>query len=135
MTFEPKKWRYAREYRHSLRPPVETRHAWVVRGQVMCLELWITEPGPALGIEPQAGLESHYLIRPPWVQDEAPHHTSCSITGGDCWHDGTSLYAMEYYLPMWRPCRDPADQFWDDLEYDLKRYEADLGTDTDQEIS
>lgn len=42
-----------------------------------------------------AGLEFHHLSG-----EGAPHHLNCPLTGGRCWHDGTSLYAMETVWPQ-----------------------------------
>lgn len=47
---------------------------------------------------PSAGLEFHYLR--PINGEEAPDHVNCPITGGRCWHDGTSLYATETLWPQ-----------------------------------
>ncbi len=41
-----------------------------------------------------AGLEFHALSG-----DGAPDHLNCALTGGRCWHDGTSLYAQETVWP------------------------------------
>jgi hypothetical protein len=49
--------------------------------------------------EPTAGLEFHYL-RPISGKDDAPDHVNCPLTGGRCWHDGTSLYATETLWPQ-----------------------------------
>lgn len=47
------------------------------------------------------GFECHFKAssRPEYYADHAPHHTDCPVTGGDCWHDGTSLWAREHWLP------------------------------------
>lgn len=42
-----------------------------------------------------AGLEFHHLSG-----EGAPHHLNCPLTGGRCWHDGTSLYAQEWVWPV-----------------------------------
>jgi len=42
--------------------------------------------------DPVAGLEFHHL-----TGDGAPDHVDCPLTGGRCWHDGTSLYAIELW--------------------------------------
>ena len=49
-----------------------------------------------------AGLEIHYFEAPEYMKDHAPSHLDCRFTGGRCWHDGTSLYAMETLWPMIR---------------------------------
>ena len=46
---------------------------------------------------PACGLEFHSIYP---RNDEAPHHIDCPVTGGRCWHDGTSLYASETLWPM-----------------------------------
>ena len=45
-----------------------------------------------------AGLEIH--SRTPLHEDRAPSHDHCWLLQCPCWHDGTSLYAQEHYLPM-----------------------------------
>lgn len=47
-----------------------------------------------------AGLEFHSIYP---QGDNAPSHIDCPITGGRCWHDGTSLYAMETLWPLVEP--------------------------------
>lgn len=51
--------------------------------------------------EPSCGLEFHFVSPP--HGDEAPAHLDCELTGGRCWHDGTSLYAKETLWPMIEP--------------------------------
>ena len=51
---------------------------------------------------PSCGLEFHHyaIVRERFgYGDEAPHHLDCELTGGPCWHDGTSSYAS-YIWPM-----------------------------------
>lgn len=47
------------------------------------------------------GLEVHYASPPGYMAGDDPSHTNCEVTGGRCWHDGTSLYASETLIPMW----------------------------------
>ena len=49
--------------------------------------------------EPSCGLEFHHSFDPTKGQ-EAAHHVNCPVTGGQCWHDGTSLYASEHLWPL-----------------------------------
>jgi hypothetical protein len=44
--------------------------------------------------QPTAGLEFHHLNG-----EGAPDHINCHLTGGRCWHEGTSLYATESVWP------------------------------------
>lgn len=48
---------------------------------------------------PSCGLEFHHLA-PINGEDSAPDHLQCPLTGGRCWHDGTSLYAREHLWPI-----------------------------------
>ena len=50
-----------------------------------------------------AGLEIHYREPPPHMADYAPSQDKCWLIGCPCWHDGTTMYAEETLLPMWRP--------------------------------
>ena len=47
------------------------------------------------------GFECHWKehSRPDYYKDREAHYTDCTITGGACWHDGTSLWANEHWLP------------------------------------
>jgi len=46
-----------------------------------------------------AGLETH--SRTPLYDDDAPpSHDECWLLKCPCWHDGTSSYAQDTYLPM-----------------------------------
>ena len=51
------------------------------------------------GYPPSCGLEIHYCEPPAYMADSAPSHLNCPLTGGRCWHDGTSLYAVETLWP------------------------------------
>lgn len=51
-----------------------------------------------------AGLEFHHFSG-----DGAPDHVNCPLTGGHCWHDGTSLYASETLWPMIKPILQSGD--------------------------
>jgi hypothetical protein len=50
------------------------------------------------GRNPSCGLEFHSTT--PLREDTAPDHLNCPVTGGRCWHDGTSLYATEHCWPI-----------------------------------
>lgn len=47
-----------------------------------------------------SGLESHYRVPPEYMKDMAPSHNECWLIKCPCWHDGTSLYAQEHFLPI-----------------------------------
>jgi hypothetical protein len=48
------------------------------------------------------GLEFHYLKRPSSMEEgTAPSHYDCPYVHANCWHDGSSLWAMENILPYY----------------------------------
>lgn len=68
-------------------------HRWTIIGQHFGLDFHISMP-QALSGPPSAGLEIHS-----YTGEGAPSQIDCSLTGGRCWHDGTSCYAMETLWP------------------------------------
>lgn len=50
------------------------------------------------GYGPSCGLEFHSVK--PLHGESAPDHIDCPVTGGRCWHDGTSLYAQDILWPI-----------------------------------
>lgn len=52
------------------------------------------------GYDNSAGLEVHYRTPPDYMKENAPSNSPCSLIGAPCWHDGTSLYASEFLLPI-----------------------------------
>ncbi len=52
------------------------------------------------------GIESHYTrwSRPEYFEAKDPTNDPCDVLGGGqpCWHDGSSLYAEENLIPLWR---------------------------------
>lgn len=53
--------------------------------------------------EASAGLEFHHTEACGYRPETAPDHINCYLTGGACWHDGTSLYASETLWPKILP--------------------------------
>ena len=45
------------------------------------------------------GVEYHWREPPPHMNDRPPSHSDCQLLNSNCWHDGSSTYAMESYLP------------------------------------
>ena len=70
------------------------RHHWELRSAHGAIHFHIsivnTHP-------PSAGLEFHSIYP---RGDDAPDHVNCPLTGGRCWHDGTSLYATDTLWPI-----------------------------------
>lgn len=81
------------------RPFTSVRHHWELRGPRGGIHFHVSiMDDPKYG-EPSCGLEFHHSFDPSNGQ-EAPHHINCPVTGGQCWHDGTSLYASEHVWPI-----------------------------------
>jgi len=81
------------------RPFTSTRHNWELRGPKGGISFHASiMDDPKYG-GASCGLEFHYSFDPRGGE-EAPHHINCPVTGGQCWHEGTSLYAEESVWPM-----------------------------------
>lgn len=77
-------------------------HQWVLVGARGAIHLHISGPHRFDGEESfSAGLEMHYRQPPDYMANSAPSHDECQILKCPCWHDGTSLYAQERFLPRW----------------------------------
>lgn len=98
----PRKYRY--RYRMELFGG-HWHHSYELIGRWGGLALNITDFGDEnikiLGQRYSAGLECHYRQPPNYMSDAPPSHDKCSVLGGcPCWHDGTSLYAQEHFVPL-----------------------------------
>jgi hypothetical protein len=88
------------KYRHHKyvwsKPYGSVNHDWSFVGPLGAINFHvsITE-----GYSPSCGLEFHHTPLAQYRPDDAPDHINCPLTGGPCWHDGTSLYASETVWP------------------------------------
>jgi hypothetical protein len=55
------------------------------------------------------GLEFHHSEPVGYFKNTAFHHKDCAVIGGNCWHDGTSLYASETLWPWISSCLKAGD--------------------------
>jgi len=46
------------------------------------------------------GVEIHRSLPDDYQNPDQPDHLDCWILGGKCWHDGSSLWASEHWIPM-----------------------------------
>lgn len=72
------------------------QHRWELVGPLGAVDFHVSLTE---GYSPSAGLEFHHSLRCNYRTNEAPDHVKCWLTGGPCWHDGTSLYATETLWP------------------------------------
>lgn len=49
-------------------------------------------------------------------------HNDCWLIGGPCWHDGTSLYASEFMIPLLE--REGEGALWEQLEREYEKLPA-----------
>lgn len=107
------------------------RKEWCVTGEFGSLSFWFTEYPKdyelAHGELGYGGVETHYneKSKPEYLQGNGRDDCMCNV--GKCWHDGTSLWASEYWIPHVLP---RGDKFiWETLEfnYDLKNKDAENG--------
>lgn len=86
------------------------------------------------GHPPSCGLEIHYCSPPDYMKGRAPSHVDCKLTGGRCWHDGTSLYASEDLWPRFNRYLNACDHesIFKALESEYEnRFEGDAATATE----
>lgn len=70
--------------------PNRNVHMWEVESEFGGGHLHIRYKGVG---EFYGGIEIHYRSPPDYMKGSAPHHHDCFVTGGLCWHDGSSLGA------------------------------------------
>lgn len=76
------------------KPFGSVRHHWELRSAKGGVHFHVSLTD---GYGASCGLEFHSLSP---RGDDAPDHIDCPITGGRCWHDGTSLYATDHLWPL-----------------------------------
>lgn len=82
------------------RPHMAALHKWEIRGPRGGVHFHVSiMDDPKYNMSETCGLEFHHAFDPTGGQ-QAPHHIDCPVTGGQCWHDGTSLYAEESLWPL-----------------------------------
>lgn len=87
------------------KPFMSIHHAWSLRGPRGGIHFHASlTPEYA----PSCGLEFHRDFDPSGGADAASHK-NCWLTGGKCWHNGTSLYASEHLWPMIKMYLDRGD--------------------------
>lgn len=96
------RWNCRYEFSAALNPS----HMWVVEGRHVVVHLRIKDFGEREGGDINdrylGGIEYHYRQPPDYMAKYPPSHKTCSFTGANCWHDGSSLQASEQWIPLWR---------------------------------
>lgn len=88
-------------------PFTSVRHNWSLRGPRggINFHVSIRDKGDW---DPSCGLEFHRDFDP-YGGKRAADYKDCWLTGGKCWHDGTSLYASEHVWPYVKDCLRTGD--------------------------
>lgn len=86
------------------KPYGSVNHKWEVVGPTGAIHFHVSIVRDTK-YPPSAGLEFHHTSG-----DGAPDHLTCPLTGGRCWHDGTSLYATEQIWPIVKMSLEDGDQ-------------------------
>src|SRR3990167_1547917 len=107
--------KYQHEYKYSVLFSTEY-HTWTCVSGRGGVHLSISVP---LEGQPLANLEFHF--RAPRNSDDAPSHNQCWLLHAPCWHDGTSLYARERFLPRWERQPHDHDEMFILLEAEYER--------------
>jgi len=68
-----------------------------------------------------AGLEAHFIRPPASRAGEAPNYLDCAVVKGWCWHDGTSMYASDHFVPLFVAKVDDEEIF-----QEIARWAADV---------
>jgi hypothetical protein len=84
------------EYTHRFGKP---NHCWTVVGRHGAKHLHIS---PDADYGDTGGIETHYREPPDYMADDAPSHDQCWLLKAPCWHDGSSMHATEFFIPMWK---------------------------------
>lgn len=85
-----------------------TTRYWV-EGAAGAVEFWVRKTEQTQWSEERAygGFEVHSCIP---TDDSPPSHGRCAqLSDRPCWHDGSSLYATEYWIPLWERTRGNTD--------------------------
>mgnify|MGYP001580033279 FL=1 len=77
-------------------------HVWQCIGGQGAVHLHISGPHHYDNLDHwSAGIEFHSRFPRNGQEHDAPSHDMCEVLKAPCWHDGSSLYASEHYLPIW----------------------------------
>ena len=102
------------QYRHDGR---RFTHMWSFRTTLGGVHLHLFEAKLPSDIVPEwlGGYEAHYLSPPDYMPKDTPSQEHCWLLEARCWHDGTSLWASEFWVPFWRQAPNDHDRIFDEM--------------------
>lgn len=94
----------------------DNQKGWAVVGKHGGIEFWFIEPAQDdPWKERLGGVETHQRRPMEYSKSQdTPDHKHCEVIDGPCWHDGTSLWASEHWIPMYEACGE--EWVWQELE-------------------
>lgn len=97
---------------------------WVVVGELGAIDFHCShahlEVSQRFGVT--GGVEYHYRHPTEYMGDDySCTHEHCWMLSGKCWHDGTSLWASEHWIPMFKSLGE--SWVWSELEATYRRHE------------
>lgn len=92
---------YIKEYKMTFPYGDIAHHQWIIIGRHGGKHLHISgyKPVRSEDIDFSGGLETHWRNPPEYMENCAPSQNNCWVLGQPCWHDGTSLYVSEAFIP------------------------------------
>lgn len=92
------------------------RREWAVTGLMGSVSFWVEKSAMPSHGEYYGGVECHYneKSKPDYFDGKEASQERCDFNMGKCWHDGTSLWASEYWIPHILP--RGAEAIWQRLE-------------------
>jgi len=94
----------------------ETR--WAVIGPAGAVDFHCNNVSIGHGIDWIGGIEEHRREPDKYQVGKPPDHTDCRLLEGNCWHDGSSLYASEVLIPILKQRGE--DALWTQLEAEYR---------------
>jgi hypothetical protein len=88
------------KYTYTPQPWGSKSHSWEIVGPKGAVSFHVNFYDDKDDTQPTCGLEFHHVEAGEEFAGQSPHHLNCPLTGGRCWHDGTSLYASESVWPQ-----------------------------------
>lgn len=99
-------------------------HQWSAVDQRGGVHVWIEETGIA-DYPHMGGFEVHWRSPPAWAEGKPADKENCWLLKGPCWHDGSSLWASEYWIPRWLEDPHNHDSILDGLGWQLDKHFGD----------
>jgi hypothetical protein len=117
-------YRYYRQFGSS-------HHVWYVLGELGAIHFHVTDMGENRDPRYSGGIEIHYRTPPDYMKGDAPSQTECWILHAPCWHDGSSLQAVDTWIPLWLSAPNDHDHMFRCLKAEyMERFYAETDDDS-----